>query len=213
MASGYRSGGVDFDDLFEAGTSGTAVPSARSGGVPLRYAALGSSAKRPDVGYRYNGSDVSNLWLPKGAGVGSLPINGQNFSIGETVPNLATGSCAITFRANPDGTFAVTPVRSHGGNGAVTTGSWLPSGSSASDFQIQFEATAASGTAATITNEASAYQALTTARAITAALGPYGSSAGSRDSVTSITIRIKRVSSGSVGVTTVTFSLAVDGSA
>lgn len=69
MATGYRSGGLDFDDLFDPYTSGAKAQASgrRFNGVDLseRYQALGGNQKRADVGYRVGGVDVSNLWLPK----------------------------------------------------------------------------------------------------------------------------------------------------
>ena len=68
----YRSGGADFDDLFMPDVSGNgpSVPSSALRGCAARYAANYRGAKRANVGYRYNGVDVSNFWAAKGSAAG-----------------------------------------------------------------------------------------------------------------------------------------------
>ncbi|WP_050991879.1 hypothetical protein [Bradyrhizobium yuanmingense] len=70
MASGYRSGGVDFDDLFDLYVEGpySQDTGRRVGGVDLsrRYAHIQYGSKRADVGHRVGGLDLSNLWAAKG---------------------------------------------------------------------------------------------------------------------------------------------------
>lgn len=70
MPSGYRSGGVDFDDLFDPYVEGqkSVATGRRVAGVDLnqRYAPISYGTKRADVGYRVGGIDVSNLWAAKG---------------------------------------------------------------------------------------------------------------------------------------------------
>lgn len=66
MPSGYASGGVDFDDLFDPYAEGPFAADCGSmlAGTDLsrRYAHIQYGSKRADVGHRINGMDVSNLW-------------------------------------------------------------------------------------------------------------------------------------------------------
>lgn len=71
MPSGYRSSGIDFDDLFDPYVIGTppAATGYRVAGVDLagRYAPLVYGTQRADVGNRIlGGADVATLWAAKG---------------------------------------------------------------------------------------------------------------------------------------------------
>lgn len=74
MATNYRSGGVDFDNLFEPLQSGDPKRSAtgyRVGGVDLadRYAAASLGAAHSAVGYKQNGVDIGPTFCKKGTAV------------------------------------------------------------------------------------------------------------------------------------------------
>lgn len=141
MAKGYRSGGVDFDDLFDPDVvgDGPSVPNARSGGVPLRYAALAYGTKRADVGYRQGGVDVSNLWAQRGSAVYSLPFNGLNYRGAVAAPTGSTGiiTASRSISIYADGTWGI-PGSGNLINGGPTSGTWVPAGQSPSDWDVQF---------------------------------------------------------------------------
>lgn len=168
MAAGYRNAaGVDFDDLFEAGAT-AATNFRRSDGTALRYAARGTVPKGPNVGYRLaNGTDLSNLWLPKGSAPPVPGFNGATYEGFAAAPSGATGTTSATVRLTflPDGTWVVdrTIAGSATGNGVTTlaTGTWLPAGQSASNYTVRFAATGSGGTES---NGATTAQAITAAR-------------------------------------------------
>jgi hypothetical protein len=71
MASGYRVGGIDLDDIFEP--RGSSTPRANTGykvaGVDIAqryYASTGSDIPPSDTGYRVAGTDIRQLFRRKG---------------------------------------------------------------------------------------------------------------------------------------------------
>ncbi|HHA2841072.1 TPA: hypothetical protein ACOD94_000835 [Stenotrophomonas maltophilia] len=86
MPSGYRSSGVDFDDLFDPYVEGPLAQDSgrRIGGGDLsrRYAHIQYGSKRADVGHRINGMDVSNLWAARGTASYRPPFHGKDYSAG-----------------------------------------------------------------------------------------------------------------------------------
>ena len=73
MPSGYKSGGTDFDDLFDPYVEGAkpGLTGYVAAGQDLRdrYAPISYGSKRADVGDKSGGQDVSNLWAAKGTAV------------------------------------------------------------------------------------------------------------------------------------------------
>jgi hypothetical protein len=115
MATGYKSGGIDFDDLFDPYVTGTppAATGYRVAGVDLagRYAPLVFGTQRADIGYRIaGGADVATLWAAKGtaryvsANCG-LPANVEARAGGTSGPLTATAS----FNLFRDGTTSWSP--------------------------------------------------------------------------------------------------------
>ncbi|QWP76081.1 hypothetical protein J5226_21185 [Lysobacter sp. K5869] len=106
MASGHRSGGVDFDDLFEPDVIGdgpTAGFLRRADGTPLRYAHAQYGTIRADVGRRTGGVDVARLWAAKGtASYVSDGGWGGRLNASDVGKNSAKATAAFSFR--PDGT-------------------------------------------------------------------------------------------------------------
>jgi len=115
MPSGYRSGGVDFDDLFDPYVQGTkpAATGRRVSGVDLihRYAPIAYGTKRADVGNRVNGVDVSNLWAAKGtasyANADVVP-DLYAYQVNSSAPVVAT----VSFYFNRDGSCSSSPQAS-----------------------------------------------------------------------------------------------------
>lgn len=146
MASGIKSKGVDFDDLFDPDIigDGPTAPNLRSNNTPLRYAALKYGTKRADVGIDENGVDVSNKWAAKGTAVYKLGFDGRTFSAGNQAKTNSSGSATATatLLMNSNGTWTGTATATGGGNNSSTqlaTGTWIDAGGSASQYTIQFE--------------------------------------------------------------------------
>jgi len=220
MADGYRNNAaVDASALYDPDVMGDGYNATflrRTDGTTLKYALAAYGTPGPVLGCRdASGNDAGPKWAAKGTAVYSLPINGQTFTgfSSGAVSSAMLASAKITIAS--DGTYNVTCI----GNSTVTNpanGTWLPSGGSVSNFQVQFASVQQSqGTngPATITNGAAAYAACTTSRsfetsATTAQHG--GLEIGGNYTVT---IRIKNVSTGAVSTTTVTFSVMSTGAA
>lgn len=102
MASGHRSGGVDFDDLFDPDVVGDGPVAAflkRADGTPLRYAHIQYGAQRADVNRRSGGVDVSKWWAAKGtaAYVGSGGVPGKVMGSDVGYPS-AKAVASVTYR-------------------------------------------------------------------------------------------------------------------
>lgn len=145
MASGYRSGGVDFDDLFDPDVMGDG-PTAngyRRNGQPLRYAHIQYGQKRGDVGYRSGGVDVSNLWAAKGTATYVLPFHGKGFSAHNQSDTNAPGttSAQVELRINANGAYEVWVSTTGGGNNSsriAESGTWLRNGG-VGEYDVRFE--------------------------------------------------------------------------
>lgn len=205
MPTGFRnSAGVDLEDLFEAGAT-QAAGFRLSSGSNIAFAARGGATKGPDVGFRDNaGSDLSNLWLPKGAAPPVLGFNGQSYSANAQAPSGGTTDpqSQLTLAMHPAGGWTITRFVQGAafGNGStvVASGTWLPSGQSAADFEVQF-AVGHSGDG-TVTNGAPAFSSLAVGRiARLEASVPAASSqvAAGTASVTCTLRRIGQAASGS----------------
>lgn len=124
MPSGFRSGGVDFDDLFDPYVTGTppAATGYRIAGVgdlAGRYAPLIYGTQRADVGYRIaGGDDVATLWAAKGTATyvsptAGLPPEIYSLAAGTVGPLTAVATFTL-FRSgastwNPGGSSAWYP--------------------------------------------------------------------------------------------------------
>lgn len=221
MAKGYRnSSGVDFDSLFDPYVSGT-KPAATglrdSSGVDLNqaYAPIAVGSKGPDVGFRTSGgSDVSNLWAAAGTAVYALPIDGDNFFAYSSGNISGAMQSLISFTLQSSGSYAVSHTcnSSHTAN---TSGTWLPSGHAASEYQVQYVVTQNSSYPtgpATIVNDASSYVACTTNRVVSASASVGQSSAMDLGGTYTIEIRIKKIATGVVNTTTIHFDVESVGS-
>ncbi|WP_165710231.1 hypothetical protein [Stenotrophomonas maltophilia] len=146
MPSGYRSSGVDFDDLFDPYVEGPLAQDSgrRIGGGDLsrRYAHIQYGSKRADVGHRINGMDVSNLWAARGSATYRLPFHGKGYSASNGAKTNSTGSVSATVSIlmYADGTYAIRTGVAGGGNGGssvAASGQWLPAGASVSEYEVQ----------------------------------------------------------------------------
>lgn len=194
MPSGYKSGGVDFDDLFDPYVTGTppAATGYRVAGVDLagRYAPLVYGTQRADVGYRIaGGADVATLWAAKGtahyvdANAG-LPAEVAIYVAGSSGPLTATAS----FNLFRNGTTTWDP------SGASA---WYPSGAAGigDSYEVMFEVLA--GSIGTLSGSAlSTWLALSSTRGLT--LTATRSTTGTATAARQIRTSIRRI-----GTTTV----------
>jgi hypothetical protein len=217
MASGVKSAGVDLDDLFDPDTVGDGPSAAgvKSGGVPLKYAALKYGTKRANVGIANGGTDVSNLWASKGTASYALPIDGQAFAATGQALTGQEGTITATaqFQANADGTFSVTRAGTNGSNGVLASGTWRTQGGASSDYQIQFtlSANSTSGTGST-GNTAPAYTSLASGQSASVTCTCPASGHSTYTWSYGLRIRIKRVSTGAViSDTSITLSATAGG--
>jgi len=143
MASGYRNGaGSDFDDVFDLyvqGDKGLACGYRSGDGNDLnqRYAPLAYGAKAADVGYRdASGSDLSNRWARKGSAQYALGFNGNSYSTSREALTNQQGniSASVTIGILNNGTWSI-----GADTGSPMSGSWLPAGRSASEYNVQIE--------------------------------------------------------------------------
>lgn len=193
MASGYRSGGVDFDDLFDPDVMGDGPSAAglRSGGTPLKYAALAYGSKRADVGYRQGGSDVSNLWAAKGTAQyvsdGGLP---PSLSAAEEAGQLESITVAVEFRLQRNGFLGWT-----GGGGT-----WAGGGGTVGDaYDTRFDVTAGPAGFATRTgSEVGTWLQVNTTRSCGLTVTKPAGIIGNRSGTMSVRWRVRRRSTGEV---------------
>lgn len=199
MASGARFNGVDFDDIFEPGTVVASSSLIRRGGGPLQYAARGSVPKYQNVGLRVGGSDVSNLWLPKGSAPPKLPIDGAAYNVTASAPTGATGttSANVSVTLNSNGTYEVLATRGSAiepASEVLASGTWLPSGGSVADYEVHF---AGANSGGVVSNGAPTFMSLSASRtySITASVSS-SSSATDTGAVPALSINLRRVGAG-----------------
>lgn len=204
MARGYRFQSVDFDDLFDPDImgNGPSVANLRSGGA-LRYAAIAYGSKRPDVGYRQGGVDVSNLWAAKGTATYTLPINGQAFSAHNQSRTNSSGSAVatVTFIIDSNGTYRILQNTTGGGNNTGSdpiSGTWLPAGATVGEYDVQFDA--ANVGAASISNGAASYSSCTASRSVAASVSVPAASLDNVSAEVTLIIRLRR-SNGAISTT------------
>lgn len=208
MAKGYRTSGVDFDDLFDPDVmgDGPSVGNLRMNGGALRYAALKYGAKRADVGYRQDGIDVSNLWAAKGTAVYVIAgLHGKHLYASDgALTNQPRVSAQTYVSLSNNGTWSVGGATSRGSfpQNASTSGTWLPNGAAVGDYQVQFVVTAGGTGQQTVSNGAPAYAAVTTPRSVTLSL-PSVDAANTdlRTGSADVIINLRRISTGSVSTT------------
>lgn len=114
----------------------------------------------------------------------------------------ATSACSVTLTIKTDGTFAITVGAGDALTGTPTTGSWLNSGGTSSDYQVRFT-TSNLVNSPTITNGASTFTTISSNLAITIATpGPALRAAN-------VLVEIVEISGGRIASKTAT--MTVDG--
>lgn len=201
MTVGYRnSAGLDFDSLFQAGS--TQAPGFRkSDGTNLRYAARGSTPKIPNVGFRDAlGSDLSNLWMARSTAPPVPDFNGKTFQASSSAPTGQTGqtSCEVRLTMLPNGTWRAESIKVGaigGGLALLGSGTWLPAGSVAADFTIQYSVGSGTGQGV-VSNGAPTAVSLSSARVVSLTTEVQSASADNRADERVVTATLTRVGSG-----------------
>lgn len=212
--------GLDFDSIFDPYVSGTKAAACGyrdAAGVDIvnRYAPISLGTKAANVGHRIVtgpgvGTDVSNLFAAIGTAQYSLPFDGDTFSAHSSGNVSSAMTSTITTAINAAGTYAVTTVANNIRTANIS-GTWLPSGESASDYQVQFVVTQTSQRTngpATITNGAAAYAACTTNRQVQATVAVGQSSAFDKGGAYTVVVNLKKISTGAVQTTTHYYNLS-----
>lgn len=223
MTYKYNVKGVGLDQIFDPYISGTKASltgyTVKISGVDtdLRdiFAPLYLGTSAGPTNYKVKNADLNTFFAAKGTANYSLPINGQTYNSQSSgnVSSSMLASAKITIKA--DGTYAVQCV----GNNIVTSpasGTWLPSGGTVSNFQVQFTSAQVSQFTtgpATITNTAAAFTACTSDQSLTASAASPQTGGQDRGGTYAITIAIKNVATGSVATTTITFTVESVGTA
>lgn len=218
MPANYQSGGVDLDTIFAAYESGTKKPATgyQVGGVDLsdRYAPIEQGTAAAATGLKVGGADLNTIFAA--TGTLSAPITGLDgrgfVSDDRALTNQTNVSASISVSLNNSGGWVVGANTSRGTETvpAPTSGTWIRSGV-ASDYEVQFDATASSpfGDSYTLTNPAPAWVSLGTTRSISMALpSQSGATSNTREATASVRMRIRRAATGSV-VSDNTFSMLV----
>lgn len=132
MPSGYQSGGTDLDSLFksDSGYSGSISAEYKVGGSTsyTRYKARGSSTKRADVGYRINGTDISNNFMD----INFVEVSLTNQNIGDYSTSMGLYPQASYQILYTGDVYGVREVESS----PVFLENWL-GGGNASDYEVR----------------------------------------------------------------------------
>src|SRR5690348_13298664 len=172
---GYAKVGNDLDNLLEPWQAGDGYAAATGyaiNGADLnqRYAPASVGAGYTGgTGYNDNGGDIGPRFCAKGQRNSGLPINGGNY-VGRSSGLINSAMEAnIAIQINANGSYSVACVGNSPDTTSGSTGTWLPAGQAASDYQVEFVWAQSSqylSGPATVTNGAATYQACTTTRQI-----------------------------------------------
>ncbi|HJR11532.1 MAG TPA: hypothetical protein VJ823_08980 [Rhodanobacteraceae bacterium] len=221
MTSGIQSKDVDLDSIFDPYLAGTTK--ARTAGINVagsdtsnRYANIIYGSAAAATGIASESADLNTLYAAKGTANYPLPINGANFiahSSGVVSPSMDSN---INVQIKSDGTYSVTVAGNASGNTPSTSGTWLPSGASVSNYQVEFVWTQSSQYPtgpATVTNSASAYQNCTANQSIVfdAQVGQH--TGGDQGSAGNMQINLKYMPNGRITTTTFGIDIESQGSA
>lgn len=218
MPVGFRNAaGVDLEQLFDpdvVGDGPTAPFLRTAAGTPLRFAALSYGSKGPDVGFRTSaGVDVSNLWARAGSASYGIPgLDGKSLISGVTAQTGESGniSATATLTMLPNGNYEGRTFR-RGAGTLDFSGAWLPSGASASDYEVQFAISGVTGSASAPSNGAPSYTALTSSRAVSRTATVNAATTNTVNGSMTVTVRLRRISTGQVTQAVVTINVAATG--
>ena len=216
MSTAINSKSVPLPNIFDPYVAGTTK--ARASGIDDAgtdtsnlYANIIYGSAAAATGIKSESADLNTLYAAKGTANYPLPIGGANFiahSSGVVSPSMDSN---INVQIDANGSYSVTVAGNAAGNTPSTSGTWLPSGASASNYQVQFVWSQSSqypSGPATVTNGASSYAACTSNRSIVFDAQVGQSTGLDKGSVGSVNINLKYVPSGKV--TTTTFAIDIE---
>lgn len=221
--AGYKKAGADLDTLLEpwqAGDGNAAATGYKIAGADLNTKYAPASAGTGYTGgtnFKQVGSDIGPRFCAKG--MRNLAINGQSYSTAEIIPPAANGEAAQYLRLNADGTYQLDDATTHSGNHTLATGNWYSpttAGIGASYEAIITAAKDATSFNAAITNNYAAWTTITGTGSVALEIhaGPNGSQSGTRTSVYTVNVKIRRKSDlVVVSDSTYTATVETDGSA
>ena len=124
-------------DLWQAGTDKAPATGIKENGVDTSdiYAMLKYGTAAAPTGVKSRNADLNTIYAAKGTASYTLGFHGGNYS-----STRVRAEASITLRFNANGTWQV--IRDFVENGSagtvIASGSWLPSGASASEYSVQF---------------------------------------------------------------------------
>lgn len=220
MSTAIKSAGVPLSSIFDPYQPGTTK--ARASGIDDAgndlsnlYASIAYGSAAAATGIKSQGADLNTLYAKIGTASYGLPFNGQKFigrSSGLDGPNM---DASVILSINSNGTYTITCAGNSADTGPNASGTWLPSGQSVSDYQVQFifnQTFQYTTGPATITNGAATYQACTTTRTLSFDAQVGQNTAADKGSKGSITLNLKRISTGVVTATACTVDVESHGS-
>jgi hypothetical protein len=215
-----QAGNADLDQVFDPYVSGNS-PTATGlnvGGtntdINTRYAPISFGTAALATGFNIGGTntDINTLFAAYGTASYSLPINGNTYKTGYTVPTSQTGYSQIGFQITGGNTYAVTTA-SPSGTSTLVSGS-VPAG--AVNVQITYGSPSIpSGdvdSGGGVTNPASSQVAVSSNPSTYYQTSSYGSSSGSRGRNYPVTITFYNAAGNAMSTTNINLQAEVEGS-
>lgn len=211
MSDAIKSKGVSLAAIFapyEAGTIKARASGIDDAGTDTSnlYANIIYGSAAAATGIQSESADLNTLYAKIGTASYPLPFDGTTITARSDKALNPNTNTSATFNINSDGTFTVNVIQNEPpGNYISSSGTWLPSADSSSQYQVEFvwnETSHYIGGPATVVNGASTYQACTSNHALSITQNvPTGGDAGS---VGTVTINLKKIATGAVTTTVCT---------
>lgn len=145
MASGFRVGATDLDNIFAPYQTGTkpAATGFEVGSQDLRdrYAPLATGQPAPVTGLVVDGvGDLNTLFASNGSASYALPCDDMTASVSELLTAGQSGTAYAQFVAQADGSYRLDGVRAPNGSSPVVTdtGTWHTQGGAASGYDVRY---------------------------------------------------------------------------
>lgn len=216
MATGFTRNGVDLDDIFDPYVQGSkpGLTGHAIGGADLRdrYAPLSYGTQAAATGLTVAGvGDLNVLFAAKGSAVYTIPgLHGNSFDARDgALTNQPSVSASVSWSINSNGTWGASGGTSRGPtNWSPVSGTWLPAGESAANWEVQFVVSTSGG--ANLVNNAPTYQNCGTSRGGSLALPSAGGTSFERNADASVIVNLRRVG-GSATASSFSISLMTVG--
>lgn len=222
--SRFRTGagaGVDLDDVFDLYVQGDKVAptGVTNDGVDLceRYAPLQFGAQAPPTAFSLAGrGNFNTLWAAKGTAVYTIVgLHGKVVYVGDQAnTNQPSVSAAVTVAINSDGTWQAQASTSNGSVPvpAPNSGTWLPAGALAGDYEMRFEITHSGHPQRNVINGAPEFAACSVTRYATLSLPTIAANNSTeRTAEARVVIRLRRIGAAVGSETTVDLTVHTAG--